>query len=150
MSMQDDRIEADVRLALTNDPHIPYPGEIAVNSYDGFVTLRGTVGSFGQERAAVTDTQRTAGVIDVFDELSVRLLDSDRRIDAEIRGAALQRLMSDPLLEAVYLDVRVKDGWVTLTGNVDRQSESDKAFDHMTRVRGVMGVTNQIRVEQRL
>src|ERR1044071_9338603 len=58
VSKPDDQIEADVRAALANDPHIPYADEIAIESYDGFVTLRGTVGSFGQERAAVADTRR--------------------------------------------------------------------------------------------
>jgi osmotically-inducible protein OsmY len=150
MSKPDDQIEADVRAAIANDPHVPYADEIGIESYDGFVTLRGTVGTFGQERAAVADTRRTRGVIDVSDELEVRLLDSDRRIDAEIRGAALQRLLDDPMLDADYLDVRVKDGWVTLTGDADRQFQSDKAFDHMTSVRGVTGVTNKIRVDERL
>jgi len=150
MSKTDDQIEADVRVALANDPHVPYSDEIGVVSYGGLVTLRGTVGTFGQERAAVADTRRARGVIDVYDELEVRLLDSDRRIDAEIRGSALQRLMEDPMLDADYLDVSVKDGWVTLTGDVDRQFQSDKAFDHMTSVRGVTGVTNKIRVDERL
>jgi|SRR5690242_16058952 osmotically-inducible protein OsmY len=150
MGKPDDQIEADVRTALANDPHVPYADEIGVESYDGFVTLRGTVGTFGQERAAVADTRRTRGVIDVYDELQVRLLDTDRRIDAEIRGAALQHLMRDPMLDADYIDVGVKDGWVTLTGDVDRQFQSDKAFDHVTEVRGVTGVTNKIRVDERL
>jgi osmotically-inducible protein OsmY len=150
MSKTDDQIEADVRAAIANDPHVPYVDEIGIESYDGFVTLRGSVGTFGQERAAVADTRRARHVIDVYDELEVRLLDSDRRIDAEIRGAALQRLMDDPMLDADYLDVRVKDGWVTLTGDADRQFQSDKAFDHMTSVRGVTGVTNKIRVDERL
>ena len=150
MSKPDDQIETDVKAALADDPHVPYADEIGIESYDGIVTLRGTVGTFGQERAAVADTRRTRGVIDVYDELQVRLLNSDRRIDAEIRGAALQRLMEDPMLDADYLDVRVKDGWVTLTGDVDRQFQSDTAFEHMTSVRGVTGVTNKIRVDQRL
>jgi osmotically-inducible protein OsmY len=46
--------------------------------------------------------------------------------------------------------VQVKDGWVTLTGAVDRQFESDKAFDHIAAVRGVTGVTNKIRVDEPL
>src|ERR1044072_1851777 len=53
MSKTDDQIEADVRVALANDPHVPYSDEIGVVSYGGLVTLRGTVGTFGQERAAV-------------------------------------------------------------------------------------------------
>ena len=130
-------------MSKTND-------EIAVEAHDGLVTLRGTVGSFAQERAAVADARRQRGVYDVYDGLQVRLLNEDRRADAEIRGAALQRLVEDPMLDADYLDVRVKDGWVTLTGDADRQFQSDKAFDHIMSVRGVTGVTNEIRVEEQL
>jgi hypothetical protein len=41
---------------------------------------------------------------------------------------------------------RVGDARATRTG----QSQSDKAFDHMTSLRGVTGVTNEITVEERL
>jgi osmotically-inducible protein OsmY len=150
MSKSNDEITRAVRSALADDPRLPFHGEIAVETYHGLVTLRGTVGSFGQERAAVPAARRQRGVYDVYDQLQVRLLDADRRVDAEIRGEALQRLMEDPMLDADYLDVRVKDGWVTLTGEADRQFQSDKAFDHITSLRGVTGVTNEITVNQRL
>jgi osmotically-inducible protein OsmY len=150
MTRDNDQITYAVRTALADDPRLPFADEIAVETYHGLVTLRGTVGSFAQERAAVADARRQRGVYDVYDELQVRLLDEDRRADAEIRGAALQRLMEDPMLDADYLDVHVKDGWVTLTGDADRQFHSDQAFDHMLSVRGATGVTNKIRVQERL
>jgi osmotically-inducible protein OsmY len=78
--------------------------------------------------------------------LEVRLLNEDRRKDAEIRGAALQRLMWDPEIPGDYLDVDVKDGWVTLKGDVDHQYQSDEAFDHAASLYGVTGVTNEIKV----
>jgi osmotically-inducible protein OsmY len=89
-------------------------------------------------------------VFTVDDELRVRLMDRDQREDAEIRGAALQRLMWDPQLVADYLNVEVKDGWVTLTGDVDHQYQSDKAFDHVASLYGVTGITNQIDVVEQL
>jgi osmotically-inducible protein OsmY len=150
MSSTSDQITHAVQTALSSDPRLPFADEIAVETYDGLVTLRGTVGSFAQERAAVADARRQRGVYDVYNQLEVRLLNEDRRADAEIRGAALQRLMEDPMLDADYLDVHVKDGWLTLTGVADGQSQSDKAFDHMLSVRGVRGVTNKIQVEVRL
>ena len=150
MSIANDRLEHAVRSALAEDPRLPYPDEIAIDTYDGMVTLRGTVGSFAQNRAAVADARGTRGVFDVYDEIEVRLLDQDRREDAEIRGAALQRLMWDPDLVADYLDVHVKDGWLTLKGDVDRQYQSDKAFDHAASLRGVTGITNDIKVVERL
>ena len=57
------------------------------------VTLRGTVGSFAEVEAAVSDARGILGVVAVVEELHVRLLDEDRPEDAEIRGAALQRLV---------------------------------------------------------
>jgi osmotically-inducible protein OsmY len=150
MAIASSQLEADVRDELANDPRLPYVDEIAVEAYGGAVTLRGTVGSFAQQRAAVADARRTRGVFDVYDELEVRLLNQDRRKDAEIRGAALQRLIWDPEIPGDYLDVGVTDGWVTLKGDVDFQYQSDRAFDHAASLYGVTGVTNDIKVVERL
>jgi osmotically-inducible protein OsmY len=144
------QIESDVREALASQPRIPHPDEIAVDAYGGAVTLRGTVGSLAQRRAAVDTARRTHGVIEVYDDLQVRLLDANRRADAEIRGAALQQLAWDPDIVGEYVHVHVKDRWVTLTGDVDFQHQSDAAFEHVARLRGVTGVTNDIKVVQRM
>jgi len=148
MDTPDQRVRADVSAALAADPRLPYADEVAVSAYHGTVTLRGTVGSFAQRRAAVADARRTAGVSGVYDELHVRLLDDDRRRDAEIRGQALQRLIWDSELPGDYLDVHVEDGWVTLKGDVDFQFQSDAAFSDVARLHGVTGVTNEIRVTE--
>jgi osmotically-inducible protein OsmY len=150
MDITNDHIQDDVRAELASDPRIPYTDEIAVEAYGGAITLRGTVGSFAQQRAAVADARRTRGVFDVYDELEVRLLNEDRRKDAEIRGAALQRLIWDPEIPGDYLDVHVKDGWVTLKGDVDFQYQSDAAFNHVASLYGVTGVSNDIKVVERL
>jgi hypothetical protein len=73
---------------------VPYPDEIAIEASGNSVTLRGTVSSFAQHRAAVADARLIPGVVDVVDELHVRVPDDDRRKDAEIRGAARQRSCS--------------------------------------------------------
>ncbi|MEA2315839.1 MAG: hypothetical protein QOD44_28 [Solirubrobacteraceae bacterium] len=150
MEITSDRIIDDVRAELANDPRIPYPEEIAVESFGNSVTLRGTVGSFAQQRAAVSGARRTRGVVDVLDELQVRMLDRYRREDAEIRGVSLQRLAWDSEIPGDYLDVHVKDGWVTLKGDVDFQFQSDIAFDAVASLHGVTGVTNHIKVVERL
>jgi osmotically-inducible protein OsmY len=139
-------IDADVRSEIVLDPRIPDADEIAISTDDGAVTLRGTVGSFAQRRAAVADARKIQGVYDVYDELEVRLLDDSRREDAEIRGAALQRLMWDVEIPAEMVDVRISDGWVTLKGDLDFQYQSDDAFDDVASLVGVVGVTNEIRV----
>ncbi len=114
------------------------------------MTLRGTVGSFAQQRAAVADARRTRGVADVLDELEVRILDRDRRMDAEIRGAALQRLAWDSEVPSDYIEVHVRDGWITLKGDVGFQFQSDAAFADVASLFGVTGVTNAIEVVESL
>ena len=149
MDLTNGRVIDDVRAQLASDPRLPYPEEIAVESFGDAVALRGTVGSFAQRRAAVADARRTRGVVDVYDEVEVRILDRDRREDAEIRGAALQRLSWDSEIPGDYLDVHVEDGWVTLKGEVDYQFQSDLAIDDVSRLYGVTGVTNEIKVVER-
>jgi osmotically-inducible protein OsmY len=143
-------IEAEIISRLALDPRVPAPDEIAVSASGDRVTLRGTVGSFAQRRAAVDDTRSTPGVEDVHDELEVRLLDEYRRDDAEIRGAALQALIWDVEIPSELLDVEVKRGWVTLTGRVGYQFQSDRAFDAVASLTGVTGITNEIKVVEPL
>jgi osmotically-inducible protein OsmY len=126
----------EVLASLALDPRIPESTEIAVQADEGIVTLRGTVESFGQRRAAY----------EVDDQLKVNLLGKDRRDDDEIRGAALQILIWDTEVPSDVVDVKVEDGWVTLKGEVSYQFESDAAYDDVATLYGVIGVTNEIRV----
>ena len=139
-------IEDEIRSALQLDPRIPNSDEIAVASQDGTVTLRGTVGSFAQRRAAVKDAKSVDGVYDVDDELQVRLLDEARREDADIRGIALQILMWDIEVPSESVDVKVDEGWITLKGTVTYQFESDAAYEDVASLYGVYGITNEIKV----
>ena len=138
--------EDAIRGSLVLDPRIPDPDEIAVSADAGIVTLRGTVGSFSQRRAAASDARGSEGVDEVFDELKVRLLNDARREDADIRGIALQILMWDTEVPSDLIDVHVHNGWVTLKGLVSYQFESDAAYDDVSDLLGVVGVTNEIRV----
>jgi len=128
------------------DPRIPDSLEIAVSVEDGIVTLRGTVESFGQRRAAVEDTRKIEGVYEVDDQLKVSLRGSDRRDDDEIRGAALQSMIWDVEVPADTVDVKVDDGWVTLSGDASYQFQSDAAYDDVANMYGVVGITNEIKV----
>lgn len=143
-------IETQLLTDLASDPRIPNPDAIAVDATQGVVTLRGTVGSFAQRRAAVAIARKVDGVEDVFDELDVRLENADMRADADIRGAALQALIWDVEIPSGSIDVRVEGGWVFLEGEVSYQFESDNAFDDVASLTGVTGVTNSITVVEPL
>jgi osmotically-inducible protein OsmY len=139
-------IESAVLDDLRSDPRLPHPEEVAVAVDDDAVTLRGTVGSFSQRRAAVRAARAVDGVHYVYDDLSVRLLDAAQRSDAELRGMALQTIAWDTDAPAELIDVKVESGWVTLRGTVSWQFQSNAAYEDVANLFGVIGVTNDIRV----
>jgi osmotically-inducible protein OsmY len=141
-------LEDAVTNSLDVDPRIPESSEIAVSVDDGTVTLRGTVESFSQRRAAAGDAKKIDGVYDVDDQLKVNLIGADRREDDEIRGVALQALIWDTEVPSDMIDVRVQDGWLTLTGDVEFQYQTDAAYDDVSSLFGVYGVTNEIKVNE--
>ena len=141
-------LEDAVNDRLGLDPRIPDASEIAVSADGGIITLRGTVESLGQRRAAAEDAKSVDDAYEVDDQLKVNLIDADRREDDEIRGVALQALIWDTEVPSDSVDVKVKDGWITLKGDVAYQFQSDAAYDDVASLYGVYGVTNKITVNE--
>ena len=85
----DASVESAVFEALRSDPRLPHPEEVAVVVDDDAVTLRGTVGSFHQKRAAAKAAERVPGVRSVSNRIDVEILTHERREDADLRGDVL-------------------------------------------------------------
>ena len=77
------QLENDVIARLGDDPRITDSAEIAVAGDGGIVTLRGTVASFSQRRAAERDARAVDGVDEVINHLKVKPPGADRREDDE-------------------------------------------------------------------
>lgn len=116
-------ISEEIRATLERDQRIPHPAEVAITEQRGPVLLRGSVGSPNQRRAAVRIARSVPGVVAVYDELWVD--PRDRWQDNEIRGVALQALMASDDVPADRIDVIVANGWLTLKGEVEHQSENN-------------------------
>ena len=143
--MSDENLITDeIRARLERDDRVPHPAEVAVSQRHGAVTLRGSVGTPHQRRAIVKIARAVPGVLAVEDELSVD--PRDRWQDNEVRGAALQALMSNDAVPADRIDVTVSNGWLTLKGEAKHQYENDAAFAAVSALPGVGGITNEIKV----
>ena len=142
--MANDKLIDEIRAKLERDRRITHPVEVAVSEEHGSVTLRGTVATPQQRKAAVEIAASMPGVQGVADELKVD--PRDRYLDEELRGKALQALMSNPDVPADRVEVSVSNGWLTLKGEVRRQQESNAAFEAVHDLDGVGGTTNEIRV----
>jgi osmotically-inducible protein OsmY len=138
----DEEVELRVVRELLQDPKID-GREIAVSTDRGFVTLRGTVGNFRQKAEAEQAARRVAGVVNIDNELKVRILDEERRKDAELRGDVLQALMLDALIPR-SIDATVRDGVVTLAGTADHHFQRQEAAFVAGNVAGVVDVRNQV------
>lgn len=66
--------------------------------------------------------------------------------DEEVEGAVREALESDHWIEAERVEVEVRDGVVTLTGEVDDYLEARYAWDDAWESAGVRGVVNQLTV----
>jgi osmotically-inducible protein OsmY len=129
---------------LLYDPRVMDSDGIAVSADAGIVTLRGTVGSFHQKRAAAAAAQRVGGVTAARNELQVRLMTEGRRADSDIRAAALQALMLDGLVPAERIDVKVSAGVLSLTGAVAWQYQRDAAEEDVLPLIGIVDIDDQL------
>ena len=140
--MTDDQLRSDAQDELRWEPKVD-DASIAVSAQDGVVTLRGTVGSFREKREATTAVKRVYGTKRVDNELQVKLLNADRRADADLRGDVLQALILDSLVPST-IDAKVDDGVVTLGGTAHLHFESDEAEHVAGNITGVVRVDNQV------
>jgi osmotically-inducible protein OsmY len=141
-TMTNAELEVNVIDELYWDPKIDSAG-VAVSADNGMITLRGTVGSLRQKHEAVKAAQRVYGVMKVNDQLDVRIMTEKRREDSDLRGATLQALTLDGLVPE-SVDVKVDNGFVTLTGSADWQYQRDEAEFVVANIPGVIGIQDNI------
>jgi osmotically-inducible protein OsmY len=142
-------IRRDVEDELRWDPDLD-PTDIAVTVSSGVVTLAGFVRSYTEKYEAEAAAKRVAGVVDVVDDLEVRLPGIDERPDPEIARDAIARIKSELPFSWEKIRVVVKNGWLTLEGEVEWNYQRQRAEEAVRRVRGIKGVTNLIEVKPRV
>ena len=138
----------DVQDQLKWEPSIR-DDEIGVAVKDGVVTLSGYVPSYADKYIAIYAVERVGGVEAVADELKVKLPSSHARTDTELAHAAVHALRWNVKVPDEGVKVAVRDGWLTLEGEVEWQyqrSAAERALRHLT---GMRGVTNLIAVKPR-
>ncbi|MBV8431851.1 MAG: BON domain-containing protein [Solirubrobacterales bacterium] len=119
---------------------------IEVAAQGDFVTLRGTVETLRERHAAIDDARQIDGVREIDDQLALELGGSDRRGDEKICGVALQKLIRDPEVPAEAIKVKVRNGWVALSGYVEYEAQRVAAYDDVAILPGVTGITDEILV----
>ena len=141
-------IRSDVLFELKWDPRIGSSSDIAVAVKEGVVTLSGFVHSYWDKDAAEKAVKRVYGVKGVANDIEVKL--DSKRTDPEIARDAVHELESHVSLPSDKIKVTVKNGWVTLEGNVDWQYQKTLAESAIKKLRGVVGIINNVEVKPKV
>lgn len=147
MAEYDDlRLIQDIEDELRNEPAVNTESILAT-VHDGVVTLRGTAATYHERIMAERAALRVAGVRAIVCELTVELPEAQRRDDEDLADAAAHALRWNAAVPEGIRAV-VRDGWVTLQGDVSWDSERVAAERTVSMLIGVAGVTNEIRVRR--
>jgi osmotically-inducible protein OsmY len=113
------------------------------------VTLAGFVKSYTDKYEAESAAKRVAGVSAVANDLEVRLPSIDERPDPDIARDAVAAIKSQLPISSERIKIVVKNGWVTLEGQVEWQYQRQTAESAVRRIKGVKAVNNLIQLQPR-
>jgi len=126
--------------------------DINVDTTNGIVTLTGNVDSQEARDQALRLARETSGVREVKDMISARVgsgsgeaPNPDRTVGTHIDDAGITmrvkaRLLDDPLVKGLQIDVDTRDGVVFLTGSVASEAERKQAIQLARTTDGVKDV----------
>jgi len=110
--------------------------EVGVEVDKGVVTLTRTVTGWAKRSAAEEAARRVIGVLDVANDIKIKVPGALTRTDTEIAQAVRHEKITST----------VSDGWVTVDGTVDNWSQRGDAERAIRNLTGVKGVVNRITV----
>lgn len=142
-------VTTKVTTKLTADPEIN-PFKIDVDTKEGVVSLTGKVNSEADREEAERLARNTEGVRDVINNLEIQATDTAREAnnaaqDAIVTGAVKAKLLADPELAGLAVDVDTADGVVSLTGTLATEQLCEKAEEVARNTSGVVDVINNLK-----
>jgi hyperosmotically inducible periplasmic protein len=165
-SQSDPGITTSVKTQLMADELVK-ARNINVDTRDKVVTLTGTVQSAAEEAKALQIARSTRGVADVVDNIviapepgatpttgttgdtSIGTAAAEAVTDAGITTKVKSRLLADPDVSGLRIDVDTRDRVVTLTGTVGTPAEKARALDLAGKVENVTRVEDKLTVRAR-
>lgn len=145
----DRQLQKDVAAEMTWDPFVEGTS-VGVEVKEGIVTLSGHVESYAQKWAAERAAERVVGVRGLAVELDVILPGSSKRTDSDIARAATSALDWSASVPLGAIKVKVEDGWVTLSGEVEWAYVLIAASNCVRTLVGVKGVIDNIELRPRV
>lgn len=142
-------IKDDILEEIDFDPKVEAT-DIGVTVKNGAVTLHGTVQSYFEELAVIKAAKRIKGVHTVVEEIRIKYLPDPQIGDTDIAEHIAHLCEWNTTFRRYDIKAEVKNGCVTLTGEVDWQYQREDISDQVSRLSGVTGVVNLIAMRPHL
>jgi hyperosmotically inducible protein len=142
----DTKITTMVKAELIKDPMIE-GRKIDVDTLEGNVTLSGVVRTRGEAQYATKVVSKVSGVKKVKNNLQIGSRTAGQVMDDQILGNKIKaKLIGEPGIRSLNIDVDVYMGVVTLTGIVDSKGQKEKAVNIAKTTSGTVRVVDKIKV----
>ena len=147
-SASDTTVNTSLKNKLAADPTTS-AAKINVDTSNGVVTLSGTVPTAAEKSEAERIARNTQGVTQVVNNINVERGEGaggGTSSDATILSSIKTQLLTRGIIGT---NVDVKNGEVTITGEVDNAQEKAKAEEIARQVSGVKSVNNQLTIKRK-
>ena len=146
MGRTDTQLKTDVLAELQYEPSVKVT-DIGVLVKNGVVTLNGYATNYAEKWNAVRVVKRIAGVKAIADDIEVNLINSHKKTDGDIAEAAANQIKWSQAIPAGAVQVTVREGEVTVEGDVEWRYQKKAAEDAVLYLEGVTGVINLISIK---
>lgn len=141
--MNDTILRQRVLTALDWEPSID-SAHIGVTVENGVVTLSGHVPNYAQKGAAEAAVRRVKDVRGIAEDIRVDIGKPSPYLDDDIARRAIDVLDANVLVPPKAIQVKVQQGWLTLSGEVHWDYQRTAAVADLRKLRGVTGISNDV------
>lgn len=140
-------LQIDVQNSIKWQPLL-HAAEIGVTVNNGVVTLSGIVDSYAKKMEAENATKNVAGVKAVVEKIEVQHHRSwIKKNDNEIADEILKTYKWNWQIPNDKIQVKVENGWVTLSGELNWNYQKEEAKNAIKNLLGIINVTNNITIK---
>lgn len=145
----DTALQLDVIAELKWEPSVN-AANVGVEVKDGIVTLAGHVDTYAEKWDAERAALRVSGVKAIAVEMDVKLAGANKRTDTDIARSALSVLLWTTPVPPDSVQVKVENGWLTLSGEVEWEYQRQSAANSVRYLMGVTGISDQIVIKPKV
>ncbi|SDG04300.1 BON domain-containing protein [Epilithonimonas hungarica] len=138
-------LQRDVQDAINWEPQLKNIN-IGITATDGIVCLTGTVDNYAKKIQIEQVVKKVFGVNIFVENIDVKLQKHETKNDIEIAKEIMAAFEANPVIPQEQLEVKVENGWVTLTGELSWDYLRDVTENTIQHLPWIKGIYNNITI----